>query len=417
MGNAAIASVTHQKIGKEELQEILAADAAQGDKAELQGIVTLDEALRELNQHSDTDKRGFLSRKQAFAMMKRLLKRKQYEEVTALIHQLRKHHVRLIKPEFLAECLDNGKSLPCRQHCPEHAFLNIDEYSNEELEAKLVIFVVSYCWLSLDHPDPNNFHLATLAKFFDVYKGSSEFTSTGFYGGEPASYWKSKGVQVMGNAKKNYITGIFIDWTAMPQEEIDGGRSPEDDQAFEEGLKNVHLWYASKQTIVIKLNYLPKDQPSNQEWTDPQGVSHPAQIRSNYDDSGWPYFEESVARMIKPRWNIINVTLKERGRLLQGYYKADAYKYNEDELIQAGIQSKARWVPDFLMLVVTCMDDTRGTTISPSAFNDLVATKYFAKSADLRQIIIPKYEAAFTEIIGGANILDYSKLGLTDNIA
>lgn len=343
------------------------------DVLELAGIVTVEDALEELARHDGTENRtdsgGSLPREAALEMLQKIYRRKRYVRLLALIQILKSDSIRLITPAFLDECLATGQAIPCRQKCPAHAFLDVSKYSEEELIAKLDIFVISYCWLSVDHPDPNGFHLATIQKVLEVYRngkwGTSEMViplNFGFewrlpadctskeelYNEAPAAWWKNfKGVS-FGAGDGDRIVGVFLDWTAMPQDKPKGLRTPEELDIFSAGLKAINMWYAHQGTKMLKLNHLPADQPPTPAWTNEEtGQFHPATVRASYEDSGWTSFENSVGGMAKKPWDMLDITLEDRAKLLKGY-----------------------WGNDWLKLVLDLMDTNRSVTETPAVLHE-----------------------------------------------
>ena len=124
------------------------------------------------------------------------------------------------------------------------------KYTEEFLLENLQVFTVSYCWLGKEHPDPHCFHLDTLSRFFEVYESDDAASSA------------------------NRIAGCFIDWTAMPQEKGNSA-GQRDDEVFNEGLRILNLWFAHTETTMIKLDYLPEDQPIDPEIDPPRGKCVP----------------------------------------------------------------------------------------------------------------------------------------------
>eukprot|EP00969_Alexandrium_andersonii_P028568 1247554-Alexandrium_andersonii.AAC.1 len=46
----------------------------------------------------------------------------------------------------------------------EHAVRRVHQDLTDEEIAKLTIFVLSYCWITADHPDPERYHLKDVAR-------------------------------------------------------------------------------------------------------------------------------------------------------------------------------------------------------------------------------------------------------------
>lgn len=105
-------------------------------------------------------------------------------------------------------------------------------------------FVISYPWLSKDHPDPNGVHLKKLAELFMT-----------FY------YIKAH---------------VFIDYCCLSQKD----RTKEEDEQFNAALRNMHVLYTHDWTQVVRLDgHLPNI------------------VINQYQDRGWCYFEQLVSQM------------------------------------------------------------------------------------------------------------------------
>ena len=97
---------------------------------------------------------------------------KRYTKIDQILAALRhpSKPVRLLKGTKIVELWKQGKVLARRQELPDDFFLTAEQV--EELfygagqngDGVLPIIVISFCWLSAAHCDPDGLHLATIAK-------------------------------------------------------------------------------------------------------------------------------------------------------------------------------------------------------------------------------------------------------------
>ena len=130
--------------------------------------------------------------------------------------------VRLIKGEYIVEQHNLGLPIRQRQELPESAFHDgpIGAGSGVDLIA------VSYPWLRNGHPDPNRFHLSTLAPLLPAYHRSYD--------------------------RK---TVFFLDFMSLYQ----GERTAEHDELFKLGLRAINLIYGQQHVKVWCLTRMPPD--------------------------------------------------------------------------------------------------------------------------------------------------------------
>merc|ERR1712079_507538 len=106
--------------------------------------------------------------------------------------------------------------LPRRQDLPPHIAI----LCARSMHASDQIIVISYCWLSKKHPDPQGHQLQIISRVLDEY----------------VKYWKVK-------------TGIFLDWCSLYQD----FRTPLQYESFKRALMHSSLWYAHQDTLVWML--------------------------------------------------------------------------------------------------------------------------------------------------------------------
>jgi hypothetical protein len=156
---------------------------------------------------------------------------------------------------------------------------------------------------------------------------------------------------------------IFLDWCSLYQAE----RNAEQDQAFKRGLKNVNIWYAHPLTWVWALTVVP------------------AGVKA-YAKRGWPRFEKAVSTLLKDSYMFMDL----------GCLEDKEFDDKEFDAIKSACTA------------------ARDPPIAPAAFREALKTLSFTSGSD-RSFVLKKYEATFTEVLGCAEKLDYSRLDWGDS--
>ena len=90
-----------------------------------------------------------------------------YVDPASIWEALATRAVQLVKMSFLISFSEAGGILPRRQDLPEEAFISVEElkqlYGDGNRDGVLPIVVISFCWLTPPHPDPEGKQLATVA--------------------------------------------------------------------------------------------------------------------------------------------------------------------------------------------------------------------------------------------------------------
>ena len=86
---------------------------------------------------------------------------------TAFADLLRRGSLAVVKSSYFDECFDDGVPFRDRENIPAECFLVGDELMKrwQENGAKFLV-IISYPWLSPEHPDPDMFHLRRLVRVF-----------------------------------------------------------------------------------------------------------------------------------------------------------------------------------------------------------------------------------------------------------
>jgi hypothetical protein len=188
---------------------------------------------------------------------------------------LKQGYASVVKATYFEDCLDKGIAFQDRKSIPTDRV-----YTGEEAAAlwkqhgNCFLVVISYSWLSIEHPDPDMFHLRRLVPFLRNLR--DEFrTATGC----------------------RQDLGIIIDYcslyqnmsAAVPEEHQDyhvasmpsnkwshESRTSTEKQSFKKGIISMNTAYAHQDITAIKLTETPENETRT------------------YDLRGWPFFESKV---------------------------------------------------------------------------------------------------------------------------
>ena len=143
------------------------------------------------------------------------------------------------------------------QDLPEEAFLTPEDAVQAIKDGATA--ALSYRWLTLEHPDPNGFHLVALRKALS----SRLLVGPRVTKGESST-----------------IKALFMDFLSCPQKDRQGQRTASEKDVFKLCLDVMGSLYASPRTLVVQHKRLPAG-------FDPTSPT--------YDQSGWCNFEQAVA--------------------------------------------------------------------------------------------------------------------------
>jgi len=175
------------------------------------------------------------------------------------VQNLIKSGVFLVRASYIESVYYSGSVLPKRQDLPREAV-----WSKGDGQETPEIVVISYTWLSREHPDPDGFHLKCFAPLLRHYASHRRLDLND--------------------------VPVFIDWCALPQ----SPRSPTEEIVFQRILSSIADWYASPNTQVWLLSAVP------------EGVAP-------FEDRGWPTFERALATMIKVPESTLDLGLLRPG--------------------------------------------------------------------------------------------------------
>ena len=160
--------------------------------------------------------------------------------------------VRLVQGDYLVGLYERGEPMRPRQELPEAAFYDgpLGAGSGVELSA------VSYPWLSKRHPDPDRFHLNTLAP---LLKASA----------------RHRGMKLV----------VFLDFFCLFQ----GERTSAQAELFKQGLRAINVIYGQQHVKVWCLTRVPRH------------------VDVDYFGRGWCTFELTIASVLKVSNNLLDM--------------------------------------------------------------------------------------------------------------
>jgi len=144
------------------------------------------------------------------------------------------------------------------------------------------IVVLSYPWLTKQHPDPNGHHMVRVIAFLQKFVADM-------------------GVRGV---------GLFWDFAGLPQKGLDGSEKTEQEQeVLAEGLGAINLLYGSETTLVTQLTAMPAKKPTQCHCLN---ISAPTVNNTPYKDRGWCHFEETVAGILKNSYYFLDLGVAEQ---------------------------------------------------------------------------------------------------------
>ena len=251
---------------------------------------------------------------------------------------LNQQFVKIVKASWLLKWQEGGNRVERRQELPEEAFWTptvalkeIDERA-KHIETSKFLFVLSYRWLHPGHPDPYRHHLNIVCKFLALAK--DEFGDV----------------------------GLFWDFLSLCQADDDNGRTEQEKESFNKGLKAANLLYAHRLSVVVVQPVLPLN------FTGP-----------SYEWSGWCHFESVVSNLIKPWDQRLNV-----------------------QLAAGGEQTYKAWRDNCKV--------SRNPPVSPATFEAQIDTRIFTNGRTDKKIVVQLYASTFATLAASAEKLDYAHL-------
>ena len=184
-------------------------------------------------------------------------------EGTRFAEVLRRGHMAVIKASYFKECLEKGEPFQDRSNIPaEYIYTGEEVLENWKKYGNMFLMILSYSWLSKNHPDPDLYHLKRLVPLLEKMR----------------VLYSCKKFRVPGPKIPDF--GIIVDfcslWQNLSENEGEDSRTEEQKTEFDAGLKTINTPYVHQETTAIKLIGTPEDE-----------------LRT-YDLRGWTLFESRV---------------------------------------------------------------------------------------------------------------------------
>lgn len=195
-----------------------------------------------------------------------------------------------------------GGRLQRRQDLPAEAFWTAEELRTvaEKLGDSwgLLFVALSYRWLSAEHPDPDGFHLATVARAASLYVGP---WNGGFGWTTPlGEAFHKAGLQ--GNCKKEEAEALTADF-ALLWDFASLHQKPRTDaqtELFQAGLGRLPVWYGHSESVVWMQTELPAGfEEQMAALNEPRLKEGLAPLARTYGESGWCFVESMISAGVK----------------------------------------------------------------------------------------------------------------------
>jgi len=164
----------------------------------------------------------------------------------------------LLTSEYILGLHKKKEPVPCRQELPQDA-----KYTGTIGDDTFLV-VLSYCWVTREHPDPECQVLNDVATFLDYL--------------EKSRHWgrDNEEDQIVGDKK----ILLFWDFPSLFQNHKEHRRTADQDASFSKALGLINIMYAHAATLSLLCTRAYRVVP--------------------YEKSGWPWFEMGVSFLSKP---------------------------------------------------------------------------------------------------------------------
>lgn len=238
-----------------------------------------------------------------------------FREVDALLESIRSGAVRLLRGSHIIQRAKAGQPLQRRQELPDAAFCHYDDLmlvlqklrekfgkedtaQNEFGDLKRggdtrfmgLIHVLSYRWITKDHPDPECFHLRIVAEVTEAR--IQQVSSTG----RRIGLWKDV-FEPIGMSEADVDIAMFWDFGSLFQidrvKHVDD-RTEAQKQLFKGALSKggaLNVLYGHLHTSVWMQSELPKGFEEQMAALN---------LARTYKESGWCHVEASMSALLKP---------------------------------------------------------------------------------------------------------------------
>ena len=268
-----------------------------------------------------------------------------------------------------------------------HEFPNEDELQHGMRFPPLVI--VSYAWLSPEHPDPEGRQLReVLAPAIEWYMSErATYISGDVYAVKHSAAGKRAQLTPPFTAE-GIDFGIFLDFSSIWQKE----RSPVQEQSFHRALDSMDLLYAHQETVVWRMTRL---------------LSGDTVLP--YEQRGWPFFETAASQYVKPAWHCLDLGSTEATQELANY---EGVTKVPSELAE----QKTYWHHSGTPGRVGKLKDRRLPPLVPEEFAKRATSKTVTNGKD-KEVLLRLQADVSTCVLSTVRVLSFSALGWGDSDA
>ena len=300
---------------------------------------------------------------------------RRFFDADSLLDSVEGGAIALLSGRYLITLHQRGGQLQRRQDLPPEAFFSIKKL--RRLVAALgqewgrLFVAISYRWLTADHPDPDGFHLAIIARVAELYLKPEHMH------GHRSPLVEA--FETMGESRADF--GVMWDFGSLFQKPRTGTQT----ELFKQGLGTLPMWYGHVETTIWMQPDLPDGFGERMLQLD---------LAQTYDTSGWCYVESSMSAGIKRGDRRLNLGLRTERALSQAY-GGDA------------------WTPEYrLDFVCTAR---RPPPMAPEAVAEELRNggKKFTSNADV-EVVAELYRSYFEGISSTATHLDFAGLRWAD---
>jgi len=279
-----------------------------------------------------------------------------YFDVETLLASVGSGAIAAVKGTWLVGLHKRGGRLSRRQDLPPEAFwsaLELRRVARALGDDFGVLFVaLSYRWLTMEHPDPDGFHLGIVASVAELYLNQRGWKDK--YGFDQYSQL-TRAFRKHGLGLPEFA--LFWDYASLHQPP----RTDAEAELFPKGLKNSNVWYGHACTVVWMQSELPEGFAARMRASEPP-------LAETYEDSGWCYVEAAISATIKP-----------------GFLRLDLAK-RTDRAMACTYGPGERWDEADDMLARSCAR-RRPPPPSPETVRRLLQTeKRFTNSSDVSKV-------------------------------
>lgn len=189
---------------------------------------------------------------------------------------LKQECLAVVRSSYFENCLSRGECFEDRASIPRQCFFSGEEVAKQwSQHGARFLVILSYSWLSKQHPDPKMFHLRRLVRILKELKAfHKKYQEFNFHSGHREQYCPDD-------------LGVILDFCSLWQNRAEGTNEPDTRTEFQrfqfrEGLTEINTPYGNKEITSIKLEAVP-----------------PTEARK-YDDRGWTLFESTIIDAAEP---------------------------------------------------------------------------------------------------------------------